>query len=118
MCPTLESEQNKQILMNNNIAVASILECKLETGRTHQIRVHLSEKGCPLIGDKVYGRTPKSKFSSLSNTVKKYIDLLPGQALHAKTLGFVHPRKEKTHIFQSLIPDYLSNLINSFKSKH
>ena len=110
--------KTKQILMNNNIAVASILECKLETGRTHQIRVHLSEKGCPLIGDKVYGRTPKSKFSSLSNTAKKYIDLLPGQALHAKTLGFVHPRKEKTHIFQSLIPDYLSNLINSFKTKH
>ena len=110
--------ETKEILIHENIAVASILECKLETGRTHQIRVHLSEHGCPLIGDNVYGRSPRKKFSSLSKTSKECIEQLPGQALHAKTLGFVHPREEKNVIFQSLMPDYLRNLINSFKTSH
>ena len=58
--------KTKEILIHENIAVASVLECKLETGRTHQIRVHLSEHGCPLIGDNIYGRSPRKKFSSLS----------------------------------------------------
>ena len=110
--------ETKEILIHENIAVASILECKLETGRTHQIRVHLSEHGCPLIGDNVYGRSPRKKVSSLSKTSKECIEQLPGQALHAKTLGFVHPREEKNVIFQSLMPDYLRNLINSFKTSH
>ena len=99
--------ETKEILIHENIAVASVLECKLETGRTHQIRVHLSEHGCPLIGDNVYGRSPRKKVSSLSKTSKECIEQLPGQALHAKTLGFVHPREEKNVIFQSLMPDYL-----------
>ena len=110
--------ETKEILIHENIAVASVLECKLETGRTHQIRVHLSEHGCPLIGDNVYGRSPRKKVSSLSKTSKECIEQLPGQALHAKTLGFVHPREEKNVIFQSLMPDYLRNLINSFKTSH
>lgn len=110
--------ETKEILIHESIAVASVLECKLETGRTHQIRVHLSEHGCPLIGDNVYGRSPRKKVSSLSKISKECIEQLPGQALHAKTLGFVHPREEKNVIFQSLMPDYLRNLINSFKTSH
>ena len=110
--------ETKEILIHENTAVASILECKLETGRTHQSRVHMSEHGCPLIGDNVYGRSPRKKVSSLSKTSKECIEQLPGQALHAKTLGFVHPREEKNVIFQSLMPDYLRNLINSFKTSH
>ena len=96
--------------------IASVIECKLHTGRTHQIRVHMTDKGHPLIGDKTYGRSPQSKLKQLSDNAISAINELPGQALHAKSLGFVHPHKEKIQLFQSVIPDYLSNLINSIKS--
>ena len=96
--------------------IASVIECKLHTGRTHQIRVHMTDKGHPLIGDKTYGRSPQSKLKQLSDSTISAINALPGQALHAKSLGFIHPQKEKIQLFQSVIPDYLSNLINSIKS--
>ena len=105
---TLKDEKNNK--------VASVVECQLETGRTHQIRVHLSEKGHPIFGDKVYGRSPMRKLKALSEENIEQIDNLPGQALHAQFLGFYHPRKEKNINFQSVMPVYLSNLINSIKS--
>ena len=108
---TLENLKNKK-----NQIVATVLECRLETGRTHQIRVHLTEKGNPLIGDRTYGRSPQSKLRSLSESTVQSIKMLPGQALHAHSLGFLHPKKEKMLHFQSVMPDYLSNLVNSIKS--
>ena len=94
---------------------ASLVECKLETGRTHQIRVHLTEKGNSIIGDKVYGRTPMLKFRNLNPSVQELVKALPGQALHAYFLGFKHPSKNKVVEFQVVNPEYLSNLINSIK---
>ena len=108
---TLENLKNKK-----NQIVATVLECRLETGRTHQIRVHLTEKGNPLIGDRTYGRSPQSKLKSLSESTVQSIKMLPGQALHAQALGFLHPKKEKMLHFQSVMPDYLSKLVNSIKS--
>ena len=95
---------------------ASLVECKLETGRTHQIRVHLTEKGNSIIGDKVYGRTPMLKYRNLNPSVQELIKALPGQALHAYFLGFKHPSKNKVVEFQVVNPEYLSNLINSIKN--
>ena len=95
---------------------ASLVECKLETGRTHQIRVHLTEKGNSIIGDKVYGRTPMLKYRNLIPSVQELIKALPGQALHAYFLGFKHPSKNKIVEFQVVNPEYLSNLINSIKN--
>ena len=95
---------------------ASLVECKLETGRTHQIRVHLTEKGNSIIGDKVYGRTPMLKYRNLNPSVQELIKALPGQALHAYFLGFKHPSKNKIVEFQVVNPEYLSNLINSIKN--
>ena len=95
---------------------ASLVECKLETGRTHQIRVHLTEKGNSIIGDKVYGRTPMLKYRNLNPSVQELIKALPGQALHAYFLGFKHPSKNKNVEFQVVNPEYLSNLINSIKN--
>ena len=69
--------ETKEILIHENIAVASILECKLETGRTHQIRVHLSEHGCPLIGDNVYGRSPRKKASVMTPLVVQLSNIAP-----------------------------------------
>ena len=94
---TLENLKNKK-----NQIVATVLECRLETGRTHQIRVHLTEKGNPLIGDRTYGRSPQSKLKSLSESTVQSIKMLPGQALHAQSLGFFHPKKEKCFIFSLL----------------
>ena len=99
-----------------NNKIASVVECQLETGRTHQIRVHLSEKGHPIFGDKVYGRSPMKKLKALNKETIEQINSLPGQALHAQFLGFYHPQKEKNMDFQSVMPVYLSNLINSIKS--
>ncbi len=76
----------------------------LETGRTHQIRVHMSYIGHPLVGDEVYG--PKNK-----------IKLLKGQCLHAKTIGFVHPRSEKYIEIFSNLPKYFIDTINILQSK-
>jgi 23S rRNA pseudouridine1911/1915/1917 synthase len=80
----------------------TLIEARLETGRTHQIRVHMAYLGHPLVGDPVYGYK-KQKYN------------LMGQVLHAKTLGFIHPRTGKYVEFSSPLPDYFQNLINNLK---
>ena len=72
----------------------SLLECELETGRTHQIRVHLKYKGASLLGDKQYGKT-NIKFKKINKEFFNILSELGGQALHAQTLEFVHPTKKK-----------------------
>lgn len=90
--------------------IASMVQCNLETGRTHQIRVHLSSLGCNLIGDKVYEKSKKSSIIA-SAELKKYINEFPRQALHAATLGFIHPRSGKEVVFQSEIPSDMAELL-------
>lgn len=83
---------------------ATYIELKLETGRTHQIRVHMSYIGYPIIGDEVYGRK-KQKYD------------IRGQALHAKLLGFVHPTKNEYMEFEVDIPDYFNNLLTQLRNE-
>ena len=88
----------------------SLVECKLETGRTHQIRVHLSNKGNNILGDKKY----KKKFKKLINIdsdLEKLINELNRQFLHAKKLGFKHPISNKRLEFSSNLPDDLENIL-------
>ena len=80
------------------------IECKLKTGRTHQIRVHMASIGHPLAGDEVYG--PRA-------VIKK----LGGQCLHAKTLGFVHPISGEYMEFDSPLPDYFLKFLSSLKKE-
>lgn len=80
---------------------ATLIELKLETGRTHQIRVHLSYIGYPVVNDPVYGR-------------RKLIDDT-GQCLHAKTLGFIHPTTKKYMEFDSELPECFTNILNRFR---
>ncbi|SEF68284.1 ribosomal large subunit pseudouridine synthase D [Caloramator fervidus] len=80
----------------------TLVEARLETGRTHQIRVHMASIGHPLVGDPVYGYK-KQKFK------------LNGQALHAKVLGFIHPRTGKYMEFSSPLPDYFEELIEKLR---
>ncbi|MBE5939855.1 MAG: RluA family pseudouridine synthase [Lachnospiraceae bacterium] len=82
----------------------SYIECKLETGRTHQIRVHMSSRNNPLLGDEVYGP-------------KKCPYNLEGQVLHARILGFRHPRTGEYMEFEAPLPEYFTNLLQLLKNK-
>ncbi len=94
----------------------SLLDCRLGTGRTHQIRVHLSERGHPLLGDPLYGRRAASRERGLPEAVRARIRDLPGQALHARTLGFVHPKTREELQFEREFPEQIKNLISSLES--
>ncbi len=89
--------------MLKNFNYLSLLECRLETGRTHQIRVHLSSIGHPLLGDPVYG-TFRYYANKYSDEVKSLLKQFTGQALHAKSLGFEHPQTGKWLDFQVPLP--------------
>jgi 23S rRNA pseudouridine1911/1915/1917 synthase len=90
--------------------VASLLTCSLETGRTHQIRVHLAHIGHPVLGDPLYGRGLKTKATLLGGEARALLAALGRQALHATTLGFVHPISGKAHLFESALPEDLKAL--------
>ena len=99
-----------------DIPKISLIECELETGRTHQIRVHLKYKGTSLLGDKQYGKK-NIKFKKINKDFFNRLSTLDGQALHAQTLAFIHPTKKKWVSFESKLPmdfkktlDLLNNL--------
>ena len=94
-----------------DIPKISLLECELETGRTHQIRVHLKYKGTSLLGDKQYGKK-NIKFKKINNIFFISLNELSGQALHAKTLGFTHPKTKKWMNFNSELPDSFKKILN------
>jgi len=98
----------------NGKLVASLVECRLETGRTHQIRVHLAKIGHPLLGDDVYGSGFRSRSALLSTKSKRALEKLGGrQALHAFRLGFTHPISGKRLNFDSNPPHDLAKLLNA-----
>ena len=86
-----------------DIPKISLIECELETGRTHQIRVHLKHKGTSLLGDKQYGKK-NIKFKKVNKDFFNLLSKLGGQALHAQTLEFIHPTKKKWLSFKSNLP--------------
>ena len=95
---------------------ASLVECRLATGRTHQIRVHLASIGHPLLGDPVYGRESAERRARLTPEGRAVFAELHRQALHAATLGFRHPRSGARLAFESALPLDLARLINALKS--
>jgi 23S rRNA pseudouridine1911/1915/1917 synthase len=106
---TLETFENK------NTPTLSLLECKLETGRTHQIRVHMNYLGNNIVGDDKY----KKKFKKLKNidpSLETKIINLKRQFLHAKTLGFIHPRKNKEMVFNSILPQELEIILKKLRN--
>lgn len=88
----------------------TLIECVLETGRTHQIRVHMSHLRCPVVGDRTYG-----DFSGLPPRQRQAADDLGRQALHAATLSFVHPVTAKRLSFQAPLPADFRGLLEAFK---
>ena len=94
-----------------DIPKISLLECELETGRTHQIRVHLKYKGTSLLGDRQYGKK-NIKFKKINNNFFIKLNKLSGQALHAKTIEFSHPKTKKWMSFNSNLPGGFKNILN------
>ena len=104
-----------EVFENDKTPTLSLVECKLETGRTHQIRVHMSYKGNNILGDKKY----KKKFKKLKNIdidLEKSLYKLNRQFLHAKTLGFVHPKSGKELEFSSILPQDLENILKMLRN--
>lgn len=102
-----------------NLGYISLIECRLETGRTHQIRVHMSHIGHPLFNDEEYGGNRilrGTTFSKYQQFVRNCFALLPRQALHAKSLGFTHPATGKWLQFDSDLPADMSVLIEKWRT--
>ena len=101
-----------KIFQNANLPEISLIECQLETGRTHQIRVHMNFKGNPILGDKSYGKL-KKKFKKIDPNIEKKINNFNRQALHAKSLGFLHPNTKKEVLFEAKRPRDFDSLIKN-----
>jgi 23S rRNA pseudouridine1911/1915/1917 synthase len=101
-----------------NFNYVSVVECRLETGRTHQIRVHMKYKGHPLFNDDFYGGERIVK-GTIYTKYKQFVDncfaLCPRQALHAKELGFVHPTTGEQMMFKSELPEDMTLLIEKWR---
>ena len=96
--------KQSQSVQNEGTAV-SLVECRLETGRTHQIRVHLSHIGHPLLGDALYGKHFQTKLNALEEKQRRIVQNFNRQALHARTLGFEHPDTGETMKFDAEPPE-------------
>ena len=103
-----------KIFKNINLPKISLIECQLETGRTHQIRVHMNFRGNSILGDKSYGKL-KKKFKKIDTKIENKINNFNRQALHAKSLGFLHPKTRKEVFFEARRPEDFDALINSLK---
>ena len=94
-----------EVFENDKTPTLSLVECQLETGRTHQIRVHMKFKKNSILGDASYGSKLK-KFKKIESGIEKKINNFNRQALHAKSLGFIHPTKKKEFFFEDLKADF------------
>jgi 23S rRNA pseudouridine1911/1915/1917 synthase len=104
-----------EVFENKHTPTLSLLECKLETGRTHQIRVHMKYLGNSIVGDDKY----KKKFKKIKNIdplLEKNLINLNRQFLHAKTIGFVHPKKNQEMIFNSILPQELEIILKKLRN--
>ena len=103
-----------EIFESKNTPTLSLLECKLETGRTHQIRVHMNYLGNSIVGDDKY----KKKFKKIKNidpVLEKHLINLNRQFLHAKTIGFIHPKKGERMVFNSILPQELEIILRMLR---
>ena len=104
-----------EIFENDKTPTLSLLNCKLETGRTHQIRVHMNYLGNSIVGDDKYKKRFK-KFKDIEPSLEKILIKLDRQFLHAKTLGFIHPKKNKQMIFNSILPNELEIILKTLRN--
>ena len=104
------SKTNYSVLENYS-SLVSLVECKLDTGRTHQIRVHFSNNGHPLIGDILYGGYGRKLPNYIDEETKLYVDKFPRQALHSKRISFFHPVTKKKLEFDVPLSNDMDKLL-------
>jgi len=104
-----------EVFENDKTPTLSLVECKLETGRTHQIRVHMTYLGNSIMGDGKYKKKYK-RLKNIDTNLENSIYKLDRQFLHAKTLGFIHPKTNKEMVFSSILPQELENIIKLLKN--
>ncbi len=97
-------------------AMASLVECRLETGRTHQIRVHMAHIGHPVIGDPDYGKAFRTKANRLPEPLRTAVAGFPRQALHARLLAFRHPRTHMIMRFEAPMPADMAAMVTEFRA--
>jgi 23S rRNA pseudouridine1911/1915/1917 synthase len=98
---------------------STLIECKLETGRTHQIRAHMKHIGHTLFADEAYGGLKilsHSKLPKFDNFIQNCFEIMSRQALHAKTLGFIHPETKKQLDFYSELPEDFTEVLNKIRN--
>jgi 23S rRNA pseudouridine1911/1915/1917 synthase len=100
--------------MRERYGLATLLDVEIKTGRTHQIRVHLSERGYPVVGDVVYGSTAKMR-TIHDAALKAKLKTFNRQALHAAHLSFLHPVSGERIVFTASLPEDISNLCAQFR---
>ena len=103
-----------KVFQSHDIPKISLIEFELETGRTHQIRVHMDFKKTNIIGDKIYGKK-RIKYKKINHEFEKQILSLNGQLLHASELGFIHPKSQKFLKFKSKPPKVFQNIHDLLK---
>ncbi|MDR1691266.1 MAG: RluA family pseudouridine synthase [Rickettsiales bacterium] len=111
--PAITNYKTKATYINGKV---SQILCTLETGRTHQIRVHLSSTGNPIIGDKTYGKDPKFLQTISNEKAKHALSSVKRQMLHATALKFIHPITKKLMSFKSPLPDDMNELVKTLKN--
>lgn len=119
----VESEKGKNAVTHYQVLkrfrYVTLVKCNLETGRTHQIRVHFKHIGHPLFNDHLYGGDKVLKgtiYQKYKQFINNCFDILPRQALHAKTLGFIHPEKKNFIQFDSELPDDMINVLKKWET--
>ncbi len=121
--PFPEGDYGKQAITHykvlEELRYVALVECKLETGRTHQIRAHMKYLGHPLFNDSTYGGdqiVKGTRFSKYKTFVHNCFKIIPRQALHAKSLGFVHPVSKKKLFFTSDLPEDMTTVIAKWRN--
>ena len=116
---SLNNKQNgkfskTEIKLIKSFENSSLIECSLHTGRTHQIRLHLTSINSPIVGDEIYGKNKTSKYGLDKKNFNKFLILknFQRQALHAVHLGFFHPTLKKEMQFNSKLPEDMKNLLD------
>jgi 23S rRNA pseudouridine1911/1915/1917 synthase len=118
-----EGEHGKEAITHYKVlerfGYVTLVQCVLETGRTHQIRVHMQHIGHPLFNDDTYGGDKIVK-GTVFNKYRQFVDncfaICPRQALHAKTIGFIHPATGEEMLFESELPEDMAALIGKWRA--
>ncbi len=108
---SIDQHIHKIYKKNTHLQALTLVECELDTGRTHQIRVHMRYKGCPIVGDTKYSSDHNFNYSNLQKELAEFIISFPRQALHAKQLQFEHPISKQQLVITSQIPKDMEELM-------